>query len=385
MPFTESRTLSTKTLLYRIAEGELNICPPFQRGTTESGVWGKRRCNAFIQSFMRGYPYGNITTVTRDRNDEVYILDGAHRARCLRDFFAGDLRYDGKAYTELTSDEQAQFKATQIPIVEVRLDRDDPGGTVTRMYVALQQGISLSTGELLHARAWQGAVPIIDLARFMVNGTREAALDTALLNHDGNREQFEEIRRRWLEAFGEVRPGTRHKRLAFFTGVLLSIARGSCSFLTMKYRHLDAGLDNLVWTQAAIEGVLTTLGALLDMVATMGTQDVSRVALGARVGCPSSLLLPIILEPTVRGMTSTQWKRMRDHFRQIGSSNNAMHSFRNDIEEIVGRASHYTTPDKLAETIRLILPNYSSTGENLLVPLEAPSSDSGSDDINAED
>jgi len=384
MPFVESRSLKTSSLLRKISEGELCVCPPFQRGTDENGIWGRRRCNAFIESFMDGFPYGAITTVQRDRNDTEAVLDGAHRVRCIRDFAAGKLLYNKQAYDQLSPADAARFQSTQIPWVEVRLDRNDPAGTVTNMYINLQQGVNLSTGELLWAHAWQGGQPIIDLARFMVSGVQDDGFAAALRRDDGedhNVERFEDIRRRWIEAFGNIRVGTRHKRLAFFTGVLLACARNSCHFITMKYRTLATGLDGVTWNQATIEAIMLSLTNFLGMITTLGGQDVSIRALGARVGCPSSLLLPLALEPIIRQDTTTHQRLTLSNFlRRVGTSLEAMHNFRTDIEDIVGRASHYTTTLKLLETIRLILPNY-------ILPLaEELEEDSDSDhDVNSED
>ena len=111
-------TLNTTAIAFigRLSEnpdlptGELiQICGEFQRGDEDTGVWPTPMKRAYIDSLLKGYPTG-VTMIVKppgaSHTTKWMILDGANRARALRDFMndkfttAGETKEDKKKFWE---------------------------------------------------------------------------------------------------------------------------------------------------------------------------------------------------------------------------------------------------------------------------------------------
>ena len=127
MPIKETYSPKMETLFRMEREEELDICPPWQRGTIDRGIWDRKQRNEFITSIMNGWPFGCLTMIKRKRGEKWKLLDGGNRMRCLRDFREGKndgngkVLYQTKTFEQLSAEKQAHFKTCQVPVVQVQL------------------------------------------------------------------------------------------------------------------------------------------------------------------------------------------------------------------------------------------------------------------------
>ena len=118
--------------------------PDFQR---QSGLWSTYRRNLLVQSILEGIDLPKFYFVERDGMLEC--IDGRQRLSAIMGYV--DLEHrnrDGRHFDELSERERDAFKSTQLTFSIVR---NASSAQLRQVFVRLQLGLALSTGEKLGA------------------------------------------------------------------------------------------------------------------------------------------------------------------------------------------------------------------------------------------
>jgi Protein of unknown function DUF262 len=83
--------LQLETIVSRIAAGELDLQPDFQRGE----IWDRRRRQRLIDTILREW-YVPAVHIVQDEDGNEVILDGQQRLAAIRDFFDDRFPVDGR-------------------------------------------------------------------------------------------------------------------------------------------------------------------------------------------------------------------------------------------------------------------------------------------------
>lgn len=86
----EKSDLQLETIVTRIAAGELDLQPDFQRGE----IWDLKRRQRLVDTILREW-YVPAIHIVVDSDGEEVVLDGQQRLAAIRDFFADRVRVDG--------------------------------------------------------------------------------------------------------------------------------------------------------------------------------------------------------------------------------------------------------------------------------------------------
>jgi hypothetical protein len=103
--------LQLETIVSRIAAGELDLQPDFQRGE----IWDRRRRQRLIDTILREW-YVPAVHIVQDEDGTEVVLDGQQRLAAIRDFFGDRFPVDGQ--TEPQSEEIIELhgkKFSQLP------------------------------------------------------------------------------------------------------------------------------------------------------------------------------------------------------------------------------------------------------------------------------
>ena len=225
-----------------VFEGDrISIESDFQRGDEETGVWDKKRKQAYIDSLHKNYPTGIFTFVKDHTNATAYqekwaTLDGGNRFRTIRDYMLGKFDVNGKKYSELEPNEKAVFDNMLMPCQWMAIEREDPPETIAEMFTRLNTSAKpLSQGELIKAHGWRGNVPEIELAKAFVLDKWNSALSNE--NTFENLTDFlTSLRNKWSECFGELIETKRGDTLAMICGFIISAK-------TSQFIHFDKRYD----------------------------------------------------------------------------------------------------------------------------------------------
>jgi hypothetical protein len=231
-----------------IPTGELiQICAEFQRGDEDTGVWPEKMRKDYIDSLLRGYPTG-VTMLVKPpgatHTTKWMILDGANRARALRDFMTdvfpthGRTGEERKVFSELTAEEQARMKNQQIFIQQVRVTRTDPVNVIADLFQRVNTKVCrLAQGELIKAHGWLRNVPTIELAKSLVGGKWNTVIT------DEIPEWVVRTRERWQELFPAGTNGARETKrcnnLATMCGLIISALMEDIGLLDSDYRSMQ--------------------------------------------------------------------------------------------------------------------------------------------------
>lgn len=103
-------------LIRRATMEELRDNPDYQRGY----VWGDEDRDLFIEAMFRGRELGLFIFVQFPSPDYFYdVLDGKQRLNCLKDFFQGRFRYEGRLWYEFSNHDRAIVQSTMTQYVEL--------------------------------------------------------------------------------------------------------------------------------------------------------------------------------------------------------------------------------------------------------------------------
>lgn len=231
----------------------ITVCSAFQRGTNEVGVWPAKMKQDLIESIVGGMPIGGFTLVKPyigSANCRVWsILDGANRARVIRDFLEGKFTIpcsvdsedgDGvvhKKFDELDIETQTKFKLRHIMIEEVTINRQDPHNIVAKMFTNLNTKVKpLSLGELLKAHGWQNNIPYIELAKHLLGKPWVTDDSETTKVYKNKAQEIQNLRVKWHSTFpgkgkDNIRSHPRCGNLALMCSYILSSVRKSIYYL----------------------------------------------------------------------------------------------------------------------------------------------------------
>lgn len=103
-------------LLRRATMEELRDNPDYQRGY----VWQDRDRELFLDAVFRGRELGLFVFVQFPVPDYFYeVLDGKQRLNCLKDFFQGRFRYQGRLWYEFSGHDRSIVLSTMTQYVEL--------------------------------------------------------------------------------------------------------------------------------------------------------------------------------------------------------------------------------------------------------------------------
>ena len=110
----EKSDLQLQSIVTRIANGELDLQPNFQRGE----IWDNKRRQRLVDTILRSW-YVPAIHVVVDSNEDELVLDGQQRLAAIRDFFADEIKIDGTIEPHddtLASLHGLRYSALPVPI-----------------------------------------------------------------------------------------------------------------------------------------------------------------------------------------------------------------------------------------------------------------------------
>ena len=262
-------TLNTTAIAFigRLSENEelptgelIQICGEFQRGDEDTGVWPTPMKRAYIDSLLKGYPTG-VTMIVKppgaSHTTKWMILDGANRARALRDFMndkfttSGETKEDRKKFSQLNTETRVVMQQRAVHIQEIRITRDDPVDIIADLFSRINTKICpLKPGELIKAHGWLKNIPIIETAKGLVGGRWHGHMEEIPA-------WIQTICTSWHELFP---PGTHGERetkrcsnLATMCGMIVSSIEEDIVLLDSDYKKLKRHLtpENSISTELA--------------------------------------------------------------------------------------------------------------------------------------
>ena len=255
-----------------IYEGErISIESDFQRGDEETGVWEKKRKQAYIDSLHRNYPTGILTFVKDHGSATAYqekwaTLDGGNRFRAIRDYMIDKFDVNGKKYSELEPHEKAVFDNMLIPCQWLNIERNDPPETIAEMFTRLNTSAkSLSQGELIKAHGWKGNVPEIELAKAFVLDRWNPTL-TDENTFENFIELLTKLRIKWSECFGELTETKRCDTLAMICGFIISAKTSQFIHFDKRYETIKNTLSVNMLSKEEFLKIFIKLSKLLSIV-----------------------------------------------------------------------------------------------------------------------
>ena len=150
-------TIEIQTILTRIAEGDINLQPDFQRGE----VWSLNKKKKLIDSILRNWNIPPIHVVeSNDGIDEV--LDGQQRLSSIKSFYENDFpvagniqpfdpaikEIDGLFFKDLSTEMQRRFKKYSITLIRLtNFKAEEPA----ELFYRLNQPVTLTAAEQRNA------------------------------------------------------------------------------------------------------------------------------------------------------------------------------------------------------------------------------------------
>lgn len=138
--------------LYRM-RGKIDLSPEYQRGK----VWGKDKKQLLLDSIYKNMHVPAV--YLRALDDDYYeCVDGQQRLTTIFEFFEDEIelskkytpKYAGKKFSELPQSIKDIFEDHEIMIVELTQSTDEE---IRELFDRLQRGMSLTSGEKLHAKS----------------------------------------------------------------------------------------------------------------------------------------------------------------------------------------------------------------------------------------
>jgi len=117
--------------------------------------WPLTKEQNLVDSVMRNYPiHSIITTGHHDGRPFFYIQDGQTRLNALQRYLIDKFTWNGRLFSELSSDEQEHFRSYDIPVTTITFDDEDPNAMseASTIFERLNAGKPLSSNEKYHNR-----------------------------------------------------------------------------------------------------------------------------------------------------------------------------------------------------------------------------------------
>ena len=252
---TDSKTETIKNIYQRNTSDDwknggsgIVIESSFQRGDEETGVWTREFQQKYIDSLQKGYPSGIITFVKDHNCATAYqypwkVLDGGNRMRAIKDYKQDKyVDLNGKKYSQLTSDERANFDTILIPCQEITIERTDPDKTIADMFIRLNTKVNpLRQGELFKAHGYRSDVWQIEMSKKLIGDNWTSTFeDTERVNDIIDIASIHEL---WDETLGKLGETNRCDSLAMILGYITSACTDNFTLFDKRYSKLCPHLD----------------------------------------------------------------------------------------------------------------------------------------------
>jgi len=127
-----------------LSENKITINAEYQR----SRIWTVNQKARLIESISINFPIGILVMV--DKGNKFEVIDGQQRVYAMGEFISSEFEnVYGKRFDELDSTEQRQFLRYAVPCI--MLDSGLSQDQISSIFVRLQEGTMLSTGEKVYA------------------------------------------------------------------------------------------------------------------------------------------------------------------------------------------------------------------------------------------
>lgn len=317
----------------------------FNRGDEQNGVWSERMKSDYIDSILKGYPFGQISLVREEFNAEqkyssapCLILDGANKSRALRDFieglFAVRITVDGEEqnclYENMPAEIKAQFHQTRISVSTTTILPTDPEDAIAIMFTRLNtKQVPLSQGELIKAYSWRKNHVIPELAKNIIGGPVWNAHIASGLS-DGEPypmpqaiaphvERIQLLRANWaVSSMNELGDTARLDNLALVCGMIVAAHTHNINFYDKRFSRLEHYLSAEV-TAEEVGDILTALEKFVEVMTEIYHETVfGRV----KCGMPSKKFAAYVFDPIVSDGINEQQRnheilRMRYYFAAL--------------------------------------------------------------------
>jgi hypothetical protein len=143
--------------------------PESQRVWSWNGPTGKTKMVNLIDSVMKSYAIPNCILFRTGLNTfEVY--DGQHRFKTFQMYANDEFAWDGRRYSELTTEEKRRFESVEIPVTIIS---DATITDLVEMFIRMNQGAPLKDYDMYWANRQKSFVQATE--RLIVNNARLAA------------------------------------------------------------------------------------------------------------------------------------------------------------------------------------------------------------------
>jgi len=148
-PSSEATKMCIGECYSRIKGDELDV-PDYQRDY----VWSKKQQQSYLESVSKGLPlFGPVINIDTESGKQ-WIMDGQNRLKTIVKFMDDEITFENEncdkvKYSELSDNNKRKFKNIKISYTETRDWVDDQ---CQEFFTAIQQGVQLKDGELIHAR-----------------------------------------------------------------------------------------------------------------------------------------------------------------------------------------------------------------------------------------
>jgi len=135
---------SLRDLQEEMMNDKFTINEEYQR----SPVWNRNQQQRLIESISVKFPIGVLVLLKKDGEHEV--IDGQQRIIAIGEFLSSEWNnLDGKKFEELEKEEQEEILEYSVPciVLNSKLSPDE----ISSIFVRLQEGTVLSTGEKVYA------------------------------------------------------------------------------------------------------------------------------------------------------------------------------------------------------------------------------------------
>jgi hypothetical protein len=352
MPRKSERAYKCEDFLAAIEEQEITIADAFQRGTEQLGVWSLAFKRAFIDSFIKDFPFGLIILVKKAGNplSPWSILDGANKSRCLRDF-RNNLFKDnnGKHFDDWEMRLQEAFKAKTFTVQEVKVTRDDPRGVIAEMFERLNtRVVPLSAGELTNALGWQKDIWPIELARTMIHWDATSWEDEMV----AGALDWGNLQDRWEAVFGTLISHKRLNNLSFWTGIIISSMESNIRYFKKNYNLQKDLLLNEKETTDEVRlqkqtKVFNDITILLDFIVEIDDPTLW----GVRQGIPSITKVAVIWHIILAGESEGMFEIVTQFYKAIFDNTELRDTFK---EKMTAGGDNHVNGTKIGRALEFI-------------------------------